>query len=114
MMPPIVSALLAFLMSLFESCRAMHLQILALQHQVAGYKQTVARRRLRTTDRVFWAGLSHLWSGWQDALAFVQPRTVIAWQCQRLRDHWRRLRQQGNPGCPALTKDMRDLIGRFV
>jgi hypothetical protein len=52
MMPPIVSALLALLVSLFQSRWAMHLQILALQHQVAVYKQTVHRPRLRTTDRV--------------------------------------------------------------
>ena len=33
--------------------------------------------------------------GWHDALAFVQPRTVIAWQRRRFRDHWRRLSQRG-------------------
>jgi hypothetical protein len=78
MMPPIVSALLAFLVSLFQSRWAMHLQILALQHQVAVYTQTVHRPRLRTTDRIFWTWLSRLWPGWHEALAFVQPRTVIA------------------------------------
>jgi hypothetical protein len=39
---------------------------------------------------------------WSDALAFVQPRTVIAWQRKRLREHWRCLSQQGTPGRPAL------------
>jgi hypothetical protein len=47
--------------------------------------------RLRTSDRLFWAWLSRLWLGWQDALEFVQPGTVIAWQKKRFRDHWRRL-----------------------
>jgi putative transposase len=110
MMPPIVSALLAFLVSLFQSRWAMHLQILALQHQVAVYTQTVHRPRLRTTDRVFWAWLSRLWPGWHKALAFVQPRTVTAWQRQRFRDHWRRLSQSVEPGRPAIAQEVRELI----
>jgi hypothetical protein len=60
-------------------------------------------------DRVFWSWLSWLWSGWQDVLAFVQPRTILAWQRKRFRDHWRRLSQQGQPGRPAVANDMRDL-----
>jgi transposase InsO family protein len=88
----------------------MQLKILALQHQLAVYKQTVPRPRLRPTDRLFWVWLSRLWRGWHDALTFVQPRTVIAWQRQRFRDHWRRLSQPGNPGRPAIAKEVRDLI----
>jgi hypothetical protein len=33
MMPPVISALLALLVSLFRSRRSLHLQVLALQHQ---------------------------------------------------------------------------------
>jgi transposase InsO family protein len=51
-----------------------------------------------------------LWSGWQQALAFVQPRTVIAWQKKRFRDHWRRLSQRGTPGRPAIAQEVRVLI----
>jgi transposase InsO family protein len=43
-------------------------------------------------------------------LAFVQPRTVIAWQRKRFRAHWRRLSQQGIPGRPAIAKEVRALI----
>jgi putative transposase len=109
-MPPMVSALLALVSSLLRSRWALHLQVLALQHQVAVYKQTIRRPRLSPIDRLFWSWLSWLWSGWQDVLAFVQPRTVIAWQRKRFRDHWRRLSQQGQPGRPAVASDMRDLI----
>jgi transposase InsO family protein len=86
------------------------LENLALRHQLAVYKQTVVRPRLRPMDRLFWAWLSRLWPGWQAALAFVQPRTVIAWQKQRFRGHWRRLSQQGKPGRPPITKKIRELI----
>jgi putative transposase len=109
-MPPIVSALLAFVMSLFQSRQTMHLRILALQHQVAVYKQTGPRPRLCPADRLFWAWLSRFWSGWQDALVFVQPRTVLARQQRRFRDHWRRLSQRGKPGRPALAQEVRTLI----
>jgi putative transposase len=108
-MLPVISGLFAFVASLFQSRWAMQLKILALQHQVAVYKQTVARPRLRPSDRMFWAWLSRLWPGWQGALQFVQPCTVIAWQRKRFREHWRRLSQQGTPGRPALAKEVRDL-----
>jgi hypothetical protein len=84
-MPPTFSALLAFVAALFRSRAPLYLEHLALRHQLAVYQQTIARPRLRPTDRLFWAWLSRVWPGWQDALAFVQPCTVIAWQRKRFR-----------------------------
>jgi putative transposase len=110
MMPPVISALLAFVMALFRSRRSLHLEHLALRHQLAVYQRSVPRPDLRATDRLFWAWLSRLWSDWQSALALVQPRTVIAWQRQRFRDHWRRLSQPGTPGRPTIAKEVRTLI----
>jgi putative transposase len=110
MLPPVIAALLAFVVSLFRSRASLCLENLALRHQVAIDKQTVPRPRLRPIDRLLWGWLSRLWSGWQEALAFVQPRTVIAWQRKRFRAHWRRLSQQRTPGRPALAREVRDLI----
>jgi len=110
MVPSIVSALLTLFVSLFRSRLAMHLQILALRHQVAVYKQSIPRPKLQPTDRLLWVGLSRLWPGWQDALEFVQPRTVVAWQKKRFRDYWRCLSQQGQPGRPVISKEIRALI----
>jgi putative transposase len=109
-MLPVISALLAFVASLFRSRTSLCLEHLALRHQLAVYKQTVDRPRLRSTDRALWAWLSRLWPGWLDVLAFVQPRTVIAWQQQRFRDYWRRLSRQGTPGRPAIAQQVRELI----
>jgi hypothetical protein len=50
---PIISALLAFMASLFRSRASLCLEHLALRHQLAVYKQTVSRPRLHWTDRVF-------------------------------------------------------------
>jgi hypothetical protein len=40
-----------------------------------------------TGDRILWSWLVRRWSGWRDALVFVQKGTVIAWQRKRFRDH---------------------------
>jgi transposase InsO family protein len=109
-MPPIVSVLLASVFTWFRSRLSMQLELLALRHQVAVYKQSIPRPKLRPTDRVLWAWLSRLWPRWQQALAFVQPRTVITWQKKRFRDHWRRLSQHGKPGRPAIAKEVRALV----
>jgi hypothetical protein len=113
MMPPVISALLALLVSLFRSRRSLYLQVLALQQQVAVYKQTVPRPRLHPADRLLWSWLSRLWAAWQKALIFVQPRTVVAWQHQRFRDYWRRSSQRGKPGRPTIVKEVRKLIRKM-
>src|SRR5262245_4875798 len=74
-MLPVISAWLALFSSLLRSRWTLHLQVLALQHQVAVYQQTIDRPRLSAMDRVFWSWLSWFWSGWQNVLAFVQPPT---------------------------------------
>jgi hypothetical protein len=87
-MVPVISALCAFVVSLFQSRWTMQLAMLALQHQVAVYKHTVHRPRYHPTARLCWPWLSQRGPAWQSALAFVQPRTVIAWQRKQFRDHW--------------------------
>jgi hypothetical protein len=72
---------------MLRSRASLHLEPLALRHQLAIYQYTIHRPRLRPTDRLFWAWLSRLCSGWHSVQAFVQPHTVIAWQRQRFRDH---------------------------
>jgi putative transposase len=109
-MPPVISAVLAFVVGLLRSRASLCLEHLALRHQLAVYQQTVHRPRLHATDRLFWAWLSQRWSAWRDALAFVQPRTVIAWQRTRFRDHWARLSQGTEPGRPVIAKEVRELI----
>ena len=105
-----VSVLLASISTWFRSRLAMQMEFIALRHQVAVYKQSISRPKLRPSDRWLWVWLSRLWPGWQQALAFVQPRTVLAWQKKRFRDYWRCLSQSRKPGHPSLSKEVRDLI----
>jgi hypothetical protein len=99
-----------WLSSIVCTTAAVRLENLALRHQIAVYQQSIARPKLQPIDRLCWAGLSRLWAGWQQALEFVQPRTVLAWQHKRFRDHWRELSQSPKLGRPAISKEVRDLI----
>jgi transposase InsO family protein len=70
----------------------------------------VPRPCIQPTDRLFWSWLARAWSGWEDVLVLVQPRTVVAWQQKRFREHWRRLSQRGKPGRPVIAMELHDLI----
>jgi putative transposase len=95
---------------LFRSRLALQVEVLALRHQLAVYQRARQRPRLEPADRVLWSWLSKVWAGWQDALVFVRPNTVISWQRKRFRDHWTRLSRRGKPGRPPVAKEIRDLI----
>ena len=109
-MPRVFSVMLTFVWDWFRSRLAMQMELIALRHQVAVYKQSISRPKLQPADRWLWVWLSRVWPGWRDALEFVQPRTVLAWQKKRFRDYWRRLSQNGKPGRPPTSKEVRALI----
>jgi hypothetical protein len=64
MIPPMISGLFACMAALFRSRASLHLKRLALRHQLMVYQRSMPRPHLRATDRLFWAWLSRLWSGW--------------------------------------------------
>jgi len=108
-MPPVVSALLAFVASLFRSQTSLRLENLALRHQLAVYQQTIPRPRLSPTDRLVWVWLSA--SGPAGKLPWHSSnphRNRLA--TSAVRDHWRRLSQRGTSGRPAVPREIRDLI----
>ena len=92
---------------------SLQLEVLALRHQLAVYQRTSGRPHLKPADRILWAWLAKRWDGWREALVFVKPATVLAWQRRRFRDHWTRLSRKGKPGRPRIAKDVRDLIRRM-
>jgi hypothetical protein len=79
--------------------RQVALENLALRQQLAVYKRTASRPKLRTRDRLFWIWLSRVWTGWRDALVIVAPDTVLRWRRRRFREHWTKLsgRTRGRP-----------------
>jgi hypothetical protein len=62
---------------LYGGPRQLALENLALHHQLAVYKRTVARPNLRPMDRLFWVGLAGVWAGWRRPLWQVQGQRVI-------------------------------------
>src|SRR5215813_7165993 len=80
--------------------RQLALENLALRQQLAVYKRTVPRPRLRKTDRLFWAWLARVWAGWRAALVIVAPDTVLRWQRRRFREHWTKLSRRPIGGRP--------------
>jgi hypothetical protein len=97
--------------------RQLALENLALRHQLAVYKRTVTRPKLRSSDRLFWVALSRVWAGWRQALAIAAPDTVLRWQRRCFRRHWtalssRRQSPLGRPQNPWRTSKAGDRCRR--
>ncbi len=86
------------------------LENLALRHQLAVLQRTAPRPRLRTADRLLWVLLSRLWRGWAEAVAIVQPATVIRWQRTGFRLVLDLEEPPARAGPPAIAPDVRALI----
>src|SRR3989442_14481610 len=84
--------------------RQLALENLALRHQLAVYKNTVIRPKLRSSDRFFWICLSRVWAGWRQALVIMAPDTVLRWQRRRFRRHWAKLSGRPTVGRPSTPK----------
>jgi putative transposase len=102
--------------SLFRTQRELALENLALRQQVAALIRTRGGRRLRlgVWDRTFWVMLSQVWTGWREALAIVEPATVIRWHREGFRRFWRRKRRPGRLGRPGLDREVVSLIRRMA
>lgn len=107
----VLSMLVDALSSAFKTRAVLQLENLALRHQI-GVLQRAAKKRPKLTfaDRFFWAWLCRLWGDWRSALVIVRPGTVIAWHRKGFRLFWIWKVRHGQPGRPAIPKDVRDLI----
>jgi len=94
--------------------RQLALENLALRQQLAVYKRTATRPRLRTTDRLFWVGLARVWTGWRQPLVIVTPDTVLRWQRRRFRAYWTRLSGRPIGGRPPVTAEIKALVARLA
>jgi putative transposase len=114
---PMITTLLRLLRVFAFLCgghRQLALENLALRHQLAVYKRTVTRPKLRRRDRLFWIGLSRMWAGWRQALVIVTPATVLRWQRRRFRDHWSKLSRRPPVGRPPVDAEIRALVTRMA
>jgi hypothetical protein len=94
--------------------RPLALENLALRQQLAVYKRTASRPRLHRSDRLFWAWLSRVWTGWRDALVIVAPDTVLRWQRRRFCEHWTTISGRPTAGRPPISAEISALITRMA
>src|SRR5256886_2065413 len=94
--------------------RQLALENLALHQQLAVYKRTVPRPKLRTTDRLFWVALARVWAGWRQPLVIVTPDTILRWQRRRFRAHWTKLSGRPTRGRPPVDPEIAALVTRMT
>ena len=89
---------------------SLHLEIIALRHQLAVVNRSrCPRLRLTPVDRMLWAWLSRSWRGWRAAIHIVKPETVLAWHRRGFRLFWT-WKSRYRTGRPAVSPDVRALI----
>ena len=109
-MTSVLISVLATLQGLVRSRAALHLEVLALRHQLQVLERSRPRRvRLTKPDRWLWTWLRRLWSAWRTALIIVKPETVIAWHRQGFRLYWS-WKSRRRTGRPTLSPELRALI----
>src|SRR5712671_4692546 len=90
----------------FKSRATLHLENLALRHQLGVLRRSVKRPQLTSADRLLWAWLSEVWNDWRSALVIVKPETVIGWHRKGFRLFWTWRVRQGQSGRPAVPNDV--------
>jgi len=106
--------LLRLLPFLVGGTRQLALENLALRQQLAVYKRTVPRPKLRALDRLLWVGLARVWTGWRRALVIVSPDTVLRWQRRRFREYWTQLSRRPTGGRPPVNAEITALVRKMA
>ena len=105
--------IVAFLLSLLLPHSALHLEILALRHQLSVLQRTTKRPCLRRADRILWTWLLRLWPDWRSCLVLVKPDTVVRWHRMGFSLYWRWLSKPKRTGRPKIPLEIRELIRRM-
>ena len=112
-MRELIFSLLYSLSCGLRSPARLHLEIIALRHQLGVLQRKVpARTRLKVTDRWLWVALSRLWSDWRSSLVIVKPGTVVAWHRQGFRLYWTWKSRQ-RIGRPNINAEVREIIQKM-
>ena len=97
----------------FKSRATLHLENLALRHQLGVLRRSVKRPKLTSADRFLWAWLCEAWSDWRSALVIVKPETFIGWHRKGFPLFWTWKVRHGQPGRPPVSKELRQLIRKM-
>jgi len=103
--------LFSFIFSLLGPRSALVAENLFLRKQLALYQERDKKPgRIDSASRFTLVALSRLFD-WQDALAILQPKTLIRWHREGFRMFWRWKSRKGRPRIP---EDLRGLIRRMT
>jgi putative transposase len=94
--------------------RQLALENLALRQQLAVYRRTIRRPKLRPVDRLLWVALASVWGRWKQALVIVSPDTVLRWQRRRFRDYWTQLSGRRSGGRPPVNAEIAALVRKMA
>jgi hypothetical protein len=106
----VLISLLLTLRGVARSRAVLHLEVLALRHQLQVLQRTKPGRvQLVAADRRLWMWLARSWTGWKTALVIVKPETVLAWHRQGFGWYWT-WKSRRRTGRPTVSRDVRILI----
>ena len=112
-MRELIFSLLYSLSCGLRSRARLHLEIIALRHQLGVLQRKVPTRpRLKVTDRWLWVALSRLWSDWRSSLVIVKPGTVVAWHRKGFRLYWT-WKSRHRIGRPKINTEVREIIQKM-
>ena len=95
--------LLHVLVSPFKTQARLEAEIVLLRHQLGVLRQRVpSRPKLTLADRLLFVWLYRLFPSVLDAVAIVQPKTVIRWHRKGFRLYWRWRSRRPPPLCGGL------------
>ena len=96
-----------------KSRASLQLENVALRHQLSVLRRSVKRPKLTFADRLLWAWLCQVWIDWRSSLVIVRPETVIGWHRNGFQLFWTWKVRHGQPGRPAVSKEIRQLIRKM-
>src|SRR6187549_1221489 len=96
-----------------KSRASLQLENVALRHQLSVLRRSVKRPKLTSADRLLWTWLCRVWIDWRSSLVIVRPETVIGWHRKGFQLFWTWKVSHGQPGRPAVSKEIRQLIRKM-
>lgn len=103
------------LFRLFDSRKHLLLENLALRQHLALLKVRRKRPKLRALDKLSWALMKRIWSGWKRSLLVVTPETVVRRDRAGFRLNWRWIsKRSAADGRKRTSREPRDLIFQIV
>ena len=111
----IVRSLLELLVLSRKTEAALHIEVLALRHQLRVLERQIQRPRFRPADRLLLSALGRLLPrpAWRSFL--VSPETLLRWHRELVRRKWAlyaRRRAWGRPGQSAARQELIVRLGR--